>query len=173
MKLSSRSRYALSALVDLALQQDDGGLPIVELSNRYNISQSSMEQLFAGLRQGGLVAGRRGRSGGYKLAREPENITVAEIVAAVDRPVGSTQSADLPPSEPRRRSEELWERLSQRLFNFLEGITLADVLQNAMQSQSGSNDIAVEIPGQEPVGADTEREFESEAASVSLAGRYR
>lgn len=138
MKLSSRSRYALSAMVDLAIQQEDGGLPIVELSSRYNISQSSMEQLFAGLRQSGLVAGRRGRSGGYKLAKEPESITIAEIVAAVDRPVNPMQGSDLPPSEPRRRSEELWERLSNRLFEFLSGITLADVLQqNAAAKAAG------------------------------------
>ena len=125
MKLSSRSRYAVSAMVELALDGEGGGIPIVELSKRYSISQSSMEQLFAGLRRRGLVKGRRGRSGGYKLGRSPDEISMAEIIAAVDTPVPEER----PARDEQLPSEALWDQLSDRMYDFLDHISLSDLLR--------------------------------------------
>jgi len=125
MKLSSRSRYAVSAMIELALDGDQSGIPIVELSKRYSISQSSMEQLFAGLRRHGLVKGRRGRSGGYKLARKPSEITVAEIIKSVENPNGEPAKVA---ESGRTPSEALWNQLSDKLYEFLDGLTLEQIL---------------------------------------------
>lgn len=127
MKLSSRSRHAISAMLELALQDEKGDTPIVDMARKYNISQSSMEQLFARLRAKGLVTGRRGRRGGYRLSRAPEAISVAEIVASVDdEKLGRDSGA---PVVRRRMADALWDNISQQLYDFLSGITLADVLQ--------------------------------------------
>lgn len=127
MKLSSRSRHAISAMLELALQDEKGDTPIVDMARKYNISQSSMEQLFARLRAKGLVTGRRGRRGGYRLSRSPESITVAEIVASVDdEKLGRDNGT---PVVRRRMADALWDNISQQLYDFLTGITLADVLQ--------------------------------------------
>ena len=129
MKLSSRSRHAINAMLELALQGDQSETPIVEMAKKYEISQSSMEQLFAKLKSKGLVSGRRGRRGGYRLARTPEEITLAEIVAAVDREKILAQNSDvlIVPNQ-RKVADVLWRSLSDRLFEFLGKITLANLL---------------------------------------------
>ncbi len=131
MKLSSRSRHAISAMMELAAQESNGETPIVDMARKYSLSQSSMEQLFAKLRRSGLVAGRRGRRGGYRLTRRPEQITVAEIIGAVDdeqqaRNVHSTyESLGL----DANASDVAWDTISQRIYQFLGGITLAEIME--------------------------------------------
>lgn len=131
MKLSSRSRYAISAMLELALHGDKSETPIVDMARKYNISQSSMEQLFARLRAAGLVMGRRGRRGGYRLSRGPQAITVAQIIASVDDEKLSPTKADATDVAGTRRrvADAVWDSLSRKLYEFLGGITLADVME--------------------------------------------
>lgn len=120
MLLSSKGRYAITAMMDLALRQETSRVTLADLSRNQGISLSYMEQIFARLRGHGLVEGTRGPSGGYRLSKAPEQITIAEIVNAVDRGQEarkSTQPADM-----------LWKELKGRMEGFLDRITLAELL---------------------------------------------
>ncbi len=126
MKLSTKGRYAVTAMMDLAIHDREGPVTLADISQTQGISLSYLEQLFAKLRKRGLVEGVRGPGGGYRLARMPHQITVAEIITAVDENVdvmrchgdGNCQDGE------RCLTHELWSELSQRLYDFLDGITL-------------------------------------------------
>lgn len=119
MKLSTKGRYAVTAMLHLALHDRKGALPLADLSESQGISQSYLEQLFARLRSSGLVRGTRGPGGGYRLARSAADISVADIITAVDD--GSDQDQEA----VGRETDELWHNLSQQLFDFLAGIKLS------------------------------------------------
>ncbi len=125
MKLSTKGRYAVTAMMDLALHDVEGPVTLADISQTQGISLSYLEQLFAKLRKNKLVEGVRGPGGGYRLARMPHKISVAEIITAVDEDVEDegTINAD------RCKSHELWEDLSKRLYSFLDGITLDQFVQ--------------------------------------------
>lgn len=133
MKLSSRSRYAVSAMVELATQATEAETPIVRMAQSYNLSQSSMEQLFARLRAAGLVNGRRGRRGGYRLARPADQISLSEIVAAVDDEYGvrATTAKTAQAKPVKRVASPVWDCISQKLYAYLDEYTLADAIDNA------------------------------------------
>ncbi len=126
MKLSTKGRYAVTAMMDLAIHDREGPVTLADISQTQGISLSYLEQLFAKLRKRGLVEGVRGPGGGYRLARMPHQITVAEIITAVDENVdvmrchgdGNCQDGE------RCLTHELWSELSKRLYDFLDGITL-------------------------------------------------
>ena len=138
MKVSSRSRHAIKALVDLALDDRQTGVPINELAEKYGISYSTMELVFSKLRQIGIVKGRRGRDGGYMLARQPHEIAVGEVVSAVEDgfKVAADADAQAPLSEP---CHWLWDCLSLKVFGYLQTITLAHLLTE-LDSGSVSGD---------------------------------
>ena len=123
MKLSTKSRYAVTAMMELALNHDAGPVPLVEIAQRQRVSLSYLEQIFARLRSAGLVRGQRGPGGGFRLARPPEAISVGEIVAAVEDPDNAHQQL-------HGVSGQLWGLLSQEIFSFLSGITLARFAQS-------------------------------------------
>jgi len=125
MKISSKGRYAVAAMMDLALHENKGPLTIADISEKQNISLSYLEQIFADLRKGGLVRGTRGPGGGYRLARNPEAISVADIIDVLSekRPRVSVEGE-------RYEPYQLWARLSHRLHDFLAEITLQECLQN-------------------------------------------
>ncbi|MDH5300388.1 MAG: Rrf2 family transcriptional regulator [Gammaproteobacteria bacterium] len=125
MKISSKGRYAVAAMMDLALNENKGPITIADISEKQNISLSYLEQIFADLRKGGLVRGTRGPGGGYRLARHPENISVAEIIDVLNekRPRLSTE-------DERYEPYQLWARLSHRMHDFLAEISLQECLQN-------------------------------------------
>lgn len=132
MRLSTKSRYAINAMLDLALNGERGPVTLAGISENQNISLSYLEQLFASLRAKGLVRGVRGPGGGYFLARDAGTISMADIVCAVDEWVEYTRSpaylskvGDATHSSTRG----LWEDLSAQLFDFLKGITLAELVQ--------------------------------------------
>jgi Rrf2 family iron-sulfur cluster assembly transcriptional regulator len=112
-------------MVELATEAGETEMPIVRMAQNYGLSQSSMEQLFARLRRAGLVAGRRGRRGGYRLSREIDEITVAQIVGAVDDEYQGGKSGR---GRSRKASVSPWECISFRLYDYLNGITLADLI---------------------------------------------
>ncbi len=126
MRLSTKGRYAVTAMMDLAIHDREGPVTLADISSAQGISLSYLEQLFAKLRKKGLVEGVRGPGGGYRLAKMPGQITVAQIITAVDENVdvmrckgeGNCQSGD------RCLTHELWNELSDRLYSFLDSITL-------------------------------------------------
>ncbi|OBS10729.1 Fe-S cluster assembly transcription factor [Acidihalobacter prosperus] len=127
MKLSTKGRYAVTAMMDLAIHDKVGPVTLADISVCQGISLSYLEQLFAKLRKEHLVEGVRGPGGGYRLARPADQITVAQIISAVDESVDVTRcngQSDCQDGE-RCLTHQLWDDLSQRLYSFLDGITLA------------------------------------------------
>lgn len=137
MKLSTKGRYAMVALVDLAQQDENGLLSLTDLSKRQNISLPYLEQLFVKLRRAGLVESVRGPGGGYKLARPCSQIRVSEVLAAVDETVnamhtGAGASGGLSGSRAQSMSNRLWESLSAHVYVFLHQTRLSDVVHNEL-----------------------------------------
>ena len=137
MKLSTKGRYAMVALCDLALQPPDRLVSLAELSKRQNISLPYLEQLFVKLRRSGLVASVRGPGGGYRLGRPASEIRVADVLEAVDETVsamhiGAGASGGISGSRAQTLSNRLWESLSAHVYVFLHNHTLADVAKNQL-----------------------------------------
>lgn len=131
MRLSTKGRYAVTAMLDLALHEQSEPVTLAEISACQAISLSYLEQLFSKLRRHDLVRGMRGPGGGYRLARPPERITVADIILAVDESVDVTQCHGRQNCRKGERclTHELWSELSARIFDFLDGITLAELIE--------------------------------------------
>ena len=127
MKLSTKGRYSVTAMLDLAIHDKAGPVTLGDISQCQGISLSYLEQLFSSLRKAGLVKGVRGPGGGYRLAQPASEISIAQIIRAVDEKVDVTNcngEGDCQEGE-RCLTHELWTDLSDRLYAFLEGITLA------------------------------------------------
>ncbi len=130
MKLTTKGRYAVTAMLDLALHYEQGAVTLADIARRQGISLSYLEQLFAKLRRNGLVDSIRGPGGGYNLATAPSKISVAQIIHAINenidaRRCGGEKNCD---GEERCLTHYLWEDLSQRIDEFLSGITLGDLV---------------------------------------------
>ncbi|MEW7311913.1 Fe-S cluster assembly transcriptional regulator IscR [Buttiauxella gaviniae] len=137
MRLTSKGRYAVTAMLDVALNSESGPVPLADISERQGISLSYLEQLFSRLRKNGLVASVRGPGGGYLLGKEANSIAVGEVISAVDESVDATrcqgkggdgkggcQGGD------KCLTHALWRDLSDRLTGFLNNITLGELVNN-------------------------------------------
>jgi len=133
MKLSTKGRYAVMAMVDLAEASRERPVPLGEIASRQEISLSYLEQLFAKLRKAGVVTSVRGPGGGYQLARATGETRIADIMMAVEEPVDVTRCrhATRGCMEGGRRcvTHDLWDELGRHIHLFLSGVTLEDVLQ--------------------------------------------
>ncbi len=131
MKLTSKGRYAVTAMLDLAFHDKAGPVTLSHISQRQDISLSYLEQLFTRLRKHELVTSTRGPGGGYSLSRSVDDIAVAEIIAAVDETVDSTQCSGANNCHEGGRclTHELWDELSQQIYQFLDGISLGDLVE--------------------------------------------
>ncbi|TVR62459.1 MAG: Rrf2 family transcriptional regulator [Candidatus Competibacteraceae bacterium] len=146
MRLSTKGRYAVTAMMHLAIHDKRGPVTLAEISQCQGISLSYLEQLFAKLRKRSLVEGVRGPGGGYRLARSPDQVTVATIISAVDERIDATRCCGNENCQNGQRclTHKLWTDLSRQIFNFLEGITLAQFVDHPAsydllpQHQSGS-----------------------------------
>ncbi|MBT1450052.1 Fe-S cluster assembly transcriptional regulator IscR [Glaciecola sp. XM2] len=130
MKLTSKGRYAVTAMLDLAIRCDSGPVSLSEISERQDISLSYLEQLFARLRKANLVRSVRGPGGGYALARKAKEISVGSVIHAVNETVDATRckgQADCQGGE-RCLTHTLWQDLSDRVNDFLNGISLQDLI---------------------------------------------
>ncbi|HEX8231741.1 MAG TPA: Rrf2 family transcriptional regulator [Caulobacteraceae bacterium] len=131
MRLSTKGRYAVMALVDLAREGASGPVTLAEIAARQAISLSYLEQLFARLRRKGLVQSARGPGGGYRLARPAAEVAIAEVVLAVDEPLKVTRcpagSRGCMPGGEQCLTHHLWEELGRQIYGYLAGVTLADV----------------------------------------------
>ncbi len=140
MKLSTKGRHAITAMMELALRHPQGPVTLADISAEQSISVSYLEQLFARLRKSGLVTGLRGPGGGYCLRRPASEISVAEILAAVDDTVQpSGHQPSLADGSQIPTSVQLWRQLSQQIYGFLADISLASITQQGALA-SGSDD---------------------------------
>ena len=137
MKLSTKGRYAMVALTDLALRPGEELVTLGDIARRQDISLPYLEQLFVKLRRGGLVESVRGPGGGYRLARAPSEIRVVDVLSAVDETVdamhkGAGVSGGLSGSRAQSLSNRLWESLSAHVYVFLQQTRLSDVVANEL-----------------------------------------
>lgn len=133
MKLSTKGRYAVMAMIDIGEHPGSAPVSLAEIAERQDISQEYLEQLFAKLRRVGLVESARGPGGGYRLAREPVAISIAEIITAVDEPLRVTRcegdAVDGCVRGERCCAHDLWSSLGRQMMTFLGSITLDDVVE--------------------------------------------
>jgi Rrf2 family iron-sulfur cluster assembly transcriptional regulator len=133
MRLTSKGRYAVSAMVDLYKQQDKGPVTLSAISERQFISLSYLEQLFRCLREAGLVSSVRGPGGGYLLARPANEISIANIIRAVNEPVRTTVCENAVRGchgGSRCDTHQLWESLGQHIYRFLDAVSLKQVCKD-------------------------------------------
>ncbi|MGF1870296.1 Fe-S cluster assembly transcriptional regulator IscR [Photobacterium indicum] len=143
MRLTSKGRYAVTAMLDVALHSQDGPVPLADISERQGISLSYLEQLFSRLRKAGLVASVRGPGGGYRLGEDANDIAVGMVIAAVDESVDATKCHGKGDCQGGVRclTHTLWHDLSSRISGFLNNITLGELMKdNNVQEISGRQD---------------------------------
>ena len=130
MRLTTKGRFAVTAMVDLALRQNRGPVTLAAISERQHISLSYLEQLFGKLRRAALVSSVRGPGGGYNLAQPPASISVADIVSAVDEPIDATQCGGKENCHDDKRcmTHDLWATLNEKMYDYLSSVTLADLV---------------------------------------------
>ncbi|MEA3244044.1 MAG: Rrf2 family transcriptional regulator, partial [Pseudomonadota bacterium] len=132
MKLSTKGRHAITAMMELALRHNKGPVTLADISVEQSISVSYLEQLFARLRNHGLVTGMRGPGGGYCLRRPAAEITIAEILSAVDDAMPARRERI--PGEEWPQSVIMWNQLSARIYDYLNGLTLAEAVNQNSES---------------------------------------
>ena len=130
MKLSTKGRYAVTAMFDIAIHNNDGPVSLSDISDRQGISLSYLEQLFGRMRRSGLVVSTRGPGGGYSLAHPADEIAIADIIIAVDENVDATRCGGNADCQNQQRclTHELWEDLSSQIHTFLSQISLSDAI---------------------------------------------
>ena len=130
MRLTTKGRYAVTAMLDLAIHSQKKPVTLTDIATRQTISLSYLEQLFSRLRKAGMVVGVRGPGGGYKLSREAIDINIAEIIAAVDEPLDSTKCGGEGNCQDGLPcfTHDLWMGLSEQIRSYLKGISLGELL---------------------------------------------
>ncbi len=151
MKLTTKGRFAVTAMIDLALRHEGGPVTLAGISERQSISLSYLEQLFGKLRRHHLVSSVRGPGGGYRLARDAAQMSVADMISAVDEPLDATMCGGQAncKDEESCMTHQLWTTLNERMFEYLNSVSLADLVQ--AQKAKLANSAAV------PVASDTRR----------------
>lgn len=142
MRLSTKGRYAVMAMADMAERNDGKPMTLAEIAKKQDISLSYLEQLFAMLRRGGLVKSVRGPGGGYIFARPIADIRISDVIAAVDERITAVRcepgdSKGCMPCGGRCITHDLWEELSNHIHLFLSSVTLADVVNRQVLGRSG------------------------------------
>jgi Rrf2 family iron-sulfur cluster assembly transcriptional regulator len=143
VRLSTKGRYAVMALVDLAGHSNGRPVALADISGRQEISLSYLEQLFAKLRRAGLVKSVRGPGGGYLLARTADDTRISDAIMAVDEPIRATRckpnsGTGCHTDKSRCLTHDLWEELSHQIHLFLNSVSLADVCEKRVLGRSGS-----------------------------------
>lgn len=131
MKLTTKGRYAVTAMLDLAIHANDSPIPLADISQRQGISLSYLEQLFARLRRQGLVKSARGPGGGYRLNRVADDITIVEVLNAIDENIDATRCGGRGDCQDGQAclTHDLWFDLSKQISNFLSGISLGELVE--------------------------------------------
>ena len=135
MRLTTKGRFAVTAMIDLALRQSNGPVTLAAISQRQQISLSYLEQLFGKLRRHELVESTRGPGGGYSLGRKAADITVADIIVSVDEPIDATHCGgkeNCMGESGRCMTHELWTSLNQRMVEFLDSVSLQKLVDDQL-----------------------------------------
>lgn len=145
MRLTTKGRFAVTAMIDLAMRQGEGPVTLAGISERQGISLSYLEQLFGKLRRHELVASVRGPGGGYTLAKPSETVSVADVIIAVDEPLDATQCGGKQNchDEGRCMTHDLWTNLNKRMFEYLASVTLACLVEQQRQRCSKEHEVTV------------------------------
>ena len=139
MRLTTKGRFAVTAMLDLALNENAKPVTLAGISERQAISLSYLEQLFSRLRRQGLVTSVRGPGGGYRLAKPHADISVSHIIAAVDELIDATQCGGKEDCHDAGRcmTHNLWASLNDKILDYLSGVTLAELVNNQRQNNAG------------------------------------
>ena len=145
MQLTTKGRYAVNALLDLALHDSEGPVALADIAKRQSISQTYLEQLFSKLKRHGLVSSSRGPRGGYRLALETEEISIAKIIYSVDEKIDIARCRGKQNCQKGKRclTHDLWMELNMHVSGFLNGITISDLInRNNVRHVSKQQDFA-------------------------------
>lgn len=147
MRLTTKGRYAVTAILDLAINSQIKPVTLTEIAARQTISLSYLEQLFARLRKAGIVQGVRGPGGGYQLSKLPKDINVASVIEAVNEPIDSTKCGGEANCQQDSvcLTHDLWVGLSEHIRLYLSEITLADLLAKNVARQNENDEQVVKI----------------------------
>jgi len=142
MRLTTKGRFAVTAMIDLAMRNGEGPVTLADISDRQKISLSYLEQLFGKLRRKGLVSSVRGPGGGYNMARPTPEVSVADIIVAVDEPIDATQCGGKENCKDEQKciTHDLWTDLNKHIFDYLGAVKLSELV--AKQTKK-SSEIAV------------------------------
>ncbi|MSQ71787.1 MAG: Fe-S cluster assembly transcriptional regulator IscR [Betaproteobacteria bacterium] len=145
MRLTTKGRFAVTAMLDLVLHNAAGPVTLAGISRRQSISLSYLEQLFGKLRRHHLVDSVRGPGGGYTLARDLEKVSVADIVSAVDEPIDATQCGGKENCkvEGRCMTHELWATLNEKMVDYLDSVKLSDLVAQQRAREKNVDSVAV------------------------------
>ncbi len=135
MRLTTKGRFAVTAMIDLALRQDAGPVTLAAISQRQQISLTSLEQLFGKLRRHNLVESTRGPGGGYTLGRKSTDITVADIILSVDEPIDATHCGgkeNCNGGDGRCMTHDLWASLNSKMVEFLDSVSLQKLVDDQL-----------------------------------------
>lgn len=137
MRLTTKGRYAVTAVLDLAFHEENGPVSLAAISERQHISLSYLEQLFARLRRNGVVKSTRGPGGGYTLNHDASDISVSDVILAVDEScqVAGCDDSDSCSGDYQCLTHDLWNELSEEIRSFLDGISLAEMMANEKVQQ--------------------------------------
>ncbi len=157
MRLTTKGRYAVTAMLDLSFHHDEGPITLADIAERQGISLSYLEQLFSRMRKRGLVFSVRGPGGGYSLAHPAKEISIAQIISAVDESVDTTRchGAHNCQNNELCLTHDLWEDLSSRIHEYLSQITLGDLMDRQRVKKVAARqdrertcaEVALELPG--------------------------
>ena len=142
MRLTTKGRFAVTAMIDLALNNGSGPVTLADISERQKISLSYLEQLFGKLRRRELVTSVRGPGGGYNLANATDQVSVADIIIAVDEPIDATQCGGKENCKDDRKciTHDLWTDLNRHIFEYMRAVKLSELVAKQMKK---SSDLAV------------------------------
>lgn len=150
MRLTTKGRFAVTAMIDLALRQDKGPVTLAGISQRQEISLSYLEQLFGKLRRHEIVESVRGPGGGYNLARRAEDVTVADIIIAVDEPLDATQCGGKGNCHSASHehgthcmTHDLWSTLNAKMVEYLDSVSLKDLVEQHKQKIAEQKNVVV------------------------------
>jgi Rrf2 family iron-sulfur cluster assembly transcriptional regulator len=157
MRLTTKGRYAVTAMLDLAIHDDRDPVALADIARRQGISLSYLEQLFAHLRRRGLVRSSRGPGGGYQLGRPAAEIAVVDVIGSVDESVDATRCGGMEncQGEARCLTHDLWHDLSRQIHDFLGGIDLAQLVERrrVREVADRQDQVPVDVGGQASTGA--------------------
>lgn len=148
MRLTTKGRFAVTAMIDLAMRDSRGPVTLADISQRQKISLSYLEQLFGRLRRQSLVKSTRGPGGGYTLAKSADAMSVADIILAVDEPIDATQCHGMENcmDDQKCLTHDLWSKLNTHIFDYLKSVSLGQLVAEQHKRAAQPQVAVMEMP---------------------------